>query len=136
MDAKLDLVQTWLVKAQRDLASARKLSTGPDPYLDVAIYLCQQAAEKAVGKKNENLGALMSFANALSEKTDTRNWQTLPYSISYARIPLPIGDHEIQLRCYSPRRSKEVQFPIQIRVPDQEPVFYLFHNLESIPLEQ
>ena len=48
MDAKLDLVQTWLVKAQRALASARKLSTGPDPYLDVAIYLCQQAAEKAV----------------------------------------------------------------------------------------
>jgi len=42
------LVQTWLVKAQHDLASARKLSAGPDPYLDVAIYHCQQAAEKAV----------------------------------------------------------------------------------------
>jgi HEPN domain-containing protein len=48
MDAKLELVQTWLFKAQRDLASARKLSAGADPYLDVAIYLCQQAAEKAV----------------------------------------------------------------------------------------
>lgn len=48
MNAKQELVRNWLIKAQHDLASARKLSTGPDPYLDVAIYHCQQAAEKAV----------------------------------------------------------------------------------------
>jgi len=30
------------------LAAARKLSTGPDLYLDVAIYHCQQAAEKTI----------------------------------------------------------------------------------------
>ena len=48
MNAKLELVWNWLTKAQRDLAAARKLATGPDPYLDVAVYHCQQAAEKAV----------------------------------------------------------------------------------------
>ena len=48
MNAKLELVQSWLIKAQHDLAAARKLSTEPDPYLDVAIYHCQQAAEKAI----------------------------------------------------------------------------------------
>ena len=48
MNAKLELVQNWLIKAQHDLAAARKLSVGPDPYLDVAVYHCQQAAEKAV----------------------------------------------------------------------------------------
>lgn len=48
MNAKLELVQNWLIKAQHDLAAARKLATEPDPYLDVAIYHCQQAAEKAV----------------------------------------------------------------------------------------
>jgi HEPN domain-containing protein len=46
--AKRSLVQNWLHKAQRDLATARKLSAGPDPYFDTAIYHCQQAAEKAV----------------------------------------------------------------------------------------
>lgn len=48
MNAKLELVRAWLIKSQHDLGSAQKLSTGPDPYLDVAIYHCQQAAEKAV----------------------------------------------------------------------------------------
>ncbi len=46
--ATLELVRGWLVKAQHDLASARKLATDPDPYLDTAVYHCQQAAEKAI----------------------------------------------------------------------------------------
>lgn len=47
-EAGRDLVQGWLIKAQRDLATARKLADAPDPLLDTAIYHCQQAAEKAV----------------------------------------------------------------------------------------
>lgn len=42
------LVQNWLTKAQHDLAAARKLAGGPDPYLDTAVYHCQQAAEKCL----------------------------------------------------------------------------------------
>jgi HEPN domain-containing protein len=48
MNAKLELVRNWLVKAHNDLAAARILATGPDPLLDVAVYHCQQAAEKAI----------------------------------------------------------------------------------------
>jgi HEPN domain-containing protein len=47
-DAVRDEVRGWLLKAAHDLASARKLAAEPDPYLDTAIYHCQQAAEKAV----------------------------------------------------------------------------------------
>jgi len=47
-EAKRRLIQSWLMKARHDLAAARKLSAEPDPYLDTAIYHCQQAAEKAV----------------------------------------------------------------------------------------
>ncbi len=47
-DAKAQLVQSWLTKAQHDLASARVLATSDLPLLDTAIYHCQQAAEKAV----------------------------------------------------------------------------------------
>lgn len=43
-----ELVQSWLVKALHDLATARKAASEPDPYLDTAIYHCQQAGEKAV----------------------------------------------------------------------------------------
>jgi len=47
-DAARELVRAWLIKAQHDLATARKLAVDPDPYLDTAIYHCQQAAEKSV----------------------------------------------------------------------------------------
>jgi HEPN domain-containing protein len=47
-DAVRDEVRRWLQKSRHDLASARKLAADPEPYLDTAIYHCQQAAEKAV----------------------------------------------------------------------------------------
>src|SRR5258708_5456238 len=44
--------------------------------------------EYEVKKKDRNVGALLSIVNTLTEKADTRNWQTLPHSIYYSRIPL------------------------------------------------
>jgi len=38
----------WMEKARRDLASAIRLLDGEPPYLDTAVYHCQQAAEKAL----------------------------------------------------------------------------------------
>jgi len=43
-EAKRRLVVSWLTKAAHDLESAQRLSSGPDPLLDAAIYHCQQAA--------------------------------------------------------------------------------------------
>lgn len=96
----------------------------------------KQASEKAVSKGNENLGALLSIANAISEKADTRNWQTLPYSISYTRVPLPVGESNVELQLYSPRKSRTGNYKFPFNVEKGETVFYLFHSLESIPLEQ
>jgi len=42
------VVEQWLRKAERDLASARRLLDGEPPFLDTAVYHCQQAAEKAL----------------------------------------------------------------------------------------
>lgn len=47
-EAKIDLVKSWLTKAQHDLSSAQILATNVNPYFDTAIYHCQQAAEKAL----------------------------------------------------------------------------------------
>ena len=72
MNAKSELVQNWLVKARHDLAAARKLASDPDPYLDIAIYHCQQAAEKAIKgflafhdrplQRTHDVGALVTMA--------------------------------------------------------------------------
>lgn len=48
MDAKRSLVRRWLTKSRRDLLSAKRLARGSEPYLDTAIYHCQQCAEKAI----------------------------------------------------------------------------------------
>jgi HEPN domain-containing protein len=42
------LVQNWLIKSQHDLLAANKLSTEPATYAGIAVYLCQQSAEKAI----------------------------------------------------------------------------------------
>ena len=47
-EAKRQLVQSWLTKAQHDLAAAEVLSQSVVPLLDTAIYHCQQAAEKSL----------------------------------------------------------------------------------------
>src|ERR1035437_6243289 len=40
--------KAWMVKAWRDLETARRAAEGVPPFYDVAVYHCQQAAEKAV----------------------------------------------------------------------------------------
>jgi uncharacterized protein len=57
----------------------------------------KQAAAAQVGKDNEGLGAALSIIGSMSESADTRNWQTLPHSIYYARVPLTEGEHKIKM---------------------------------------
>ena len=47
-EADLELVRDWLTRAHQDLRAALILAAAEDAPLDVAIYHCQQAGEKAV----------------------------------------------------------------------------------------
>ena len=58
----------------------------------------KQGIKQAASKQNEWLGFAVGIANALTEKADTRNWQTLPYMISYTRVPLGEGASSLGLR--------------------------------------
>jgi len=57
----------------------------------------KQGVKYTVSKENEWLGLAVGLANAFTEKADTRNWQTLPYSISYARVPLKGTENKMEL---------------------------------------
>jgi hypothetical protein len=57
----------------------------------------KQAAAAQAGKENEGLGVALSLLGSATESADTRNWQTLPHSIYYTRIPLEAGDHELKM---------------------------------------
>jgi len=51
-DAGLELVKDWLTRAHHDLRVSIILAAAEDAPLDVAIYHCQQACEKAVKALN------------------------------------------------------------------------------------
>ncbi len=40
--------EDWLIKAEHDLLSSKKLFAGDDPILDTAVYHTQQCAEKSL----------------------------------------------------------------------------------------
>ncbi|MDR0229435.1 MAG: hypothetical protein LBI72_10270 [Flavobacteriaceae bacterium] len=60
-----------------------------------------KAAAKSNGSNGENnavlegLGLGVQLYSLFSEKADTRNWQTLPATISYVRIPLVKGKNQV-----------------------------------------
>lgn len=63
----------------------------------------KQGLRYAASKENQWLGFAVGLANAFTEKADTRNWQTLPYAISYARIPLKSAENTVELQFTGPQ---------------------------------
>jgi hypothetical protein len=90
----------------------------------------KQALESFTRNQDENLGALLSIINAVTEKADTRNWQTLPHSIYYTRVSLDAGENKVNLKTTSPYgsvKNQELNFNIQ----KGQTTFFSFHNMES-----
>lgn len=63
--------------------------------------LAEAAARPKKDDKNKNekeaLAAAIQVFNFMSEKADTRNWQSLPHTILYTRIPLQPGANELKI---------------------------------------
>lgn len=79
-----------------------------------AEYILRQSA-KGTGKDGkdnsllEGLGIGMQLYSLLSEKADTRNWQSLPASISYTRIPLQKGSNILTLNLNGANGTQETK---------------------------
>lgn len=90
----------------------------------------KQAIENYARSKDENLGALIGIFNAVTEKADTRNWQTLPHSIHYTRIRLKEGQNQVTLKVNSlDGASKEQNLVFDVKVGQTN--FFTFYNMES-----
>ena len=67
----------WIIKAWRDLEAMRRVTSVKPPLYDVAVYHCQQAAEKAItaflvhhGKsynRTHDVGLLVDLAREIDE---------------------------------------------------------------------
>lgn len=91
----------------------------------------KRAIEHLARVENQNLGTIVSIVNAMTERADTRNWQSLPYSISYARVVLPEGEHQLTLEQngVNGRTSSE---NISVNIRAGRTTFKVFHQLSSL----
>jgi uncharacterized protein len=90
----------------------------------------KKATEYQVRKEDNTLGSVLGLINAITEKADTRNWQTLPHSIYYSRIPLPVGQNEVILNLKDPRGDySEHKFTYEVK--KGQVLFHTFSSLES-----
>ncbi len=90
----------------------------------------KKALEALADEQDEALGTLVNIVNTVTEKADTRNWQTLPYSISFARIPLHEGSNEINLRLYSPNGGTSTQ-TFRFEGKKGKTCFHAYHSIAT-----
>jgi uncharacterized protein len=89
----------------------------------------KKATEHSLKKEDETLGALIGVVNAMTEKADTRNWQTLPHSIFYSRVPLNEGTNKVKLTLGGMGDKAEYDFVYQAQ--KHQTLFHTFSSLET-----
>lgn len=92
----------------------------------------KKAAEVKLSQENEALGALATITNAITEKADTRNWQTLPHSIYYRRIPLVEGNNQVVLEM-SAKKGGKGSATFQFTGKKDALIFQPYYSLEHYP---
>ncbi len=81
---------------------------------DMVVRLAvKKTAEHTVRNQNETLGMLLGLVNAATERADTRNWQTLPSAIYYARIPLEEGRNTINVKLKGVHGNTSQEFSVK-----------------------
>jgi hypothetical protein len=89
----------------------------------------KKATELSIKEEDEGLAALIGVVNVLTEKADTRNWQTLPHSIYYARAPLDEGQNDVKFTIAAGGDVADYHFSYQAR--KGETLFHTFSSLET-----
>ncbi len=94
----------------------------------------KKASEQQLRKENEGLGTLLGMVNAITEKADTRNWQTIPHSIYYTRVPLPAGENEVKLKTRARGNTEYNQVhSFVFDIQPHQTTFHTFFSLEMAP---
>lgn len=98
----------------------------------IARLAVKKAMEASAKKKDEyDFSAAVSLINAATEKADTRNWQTLPNQIHYARLSLPAGKQEITLEISG--SAGQVVRTIEADIPASGTRFLSLRQLDAYP---
>lgn len=91
----------------------------------IARAATKKALEAMAREQNENIGTILGIINAVTEKADTRNWQSLPYSISYSRISLPAGHHRLAIVAQGDTQKTD---SLEVDIEKGKTKFVIFHQ--------
>lgn len=88
----------------------------------------KQVAAQQIGKSADSpvLGAALSIAASATEGADTRNWQTIPHSLYYTRVPVEAGAQSITFTLHGP---KEETHEISVNLKKGDTHIYPFYSL-------
>ena len=91
----------------------------------------KKATEHSIRKEDDRLGAFIGVINAITEKADTRNWQTLPHSIFYSRVPLKVGVNPVRFTLQS-NNQRNIDYNFTYTAKKGETLFHTFSSLETM----
>jgi hypothetical protein len=92
----------------------------------------KKLSELSLRKESDTAGAILGVVNAITEKADTRNWQTLPANISYVRIPLRRGANTLTITTQSAYGQIQEEITIQGTGRTQFLTCQTFSELQNI----
>jgi uncharacterized protein len=90
----------------------------------------KKATEHSLRKEDDRLGAVIGIVNAITEKADTRNWQTLPHSIFYSRVPLKEGSNAVTFTIQS-NNQRNIDYNFTYTAKKGQTLFHTFSSLET-----
>jgi hypothetical protein len=91
----------------------------------------KKATEHSLRKEDDRLGAVIGIVNAITEKADTRNWQTLPHSIFYSRVPLKEGVNPVKFTLQS-NNQRNIDYNFSYTAKKGQTLFHTFSSLETM----
>ncbi len=88
----------------------------------------KQVAAHEIGQSADSplLGAALSVVASATESADTRNWQTLPHSLYYTRIPVDAGEQTIHFTLQGPVSEEH---DLNVNLKRGETAIYPFYSL-------
>ena len=130
-EAKRDEVCQWLIKSQRDLGAARLLLKSEESYLDISVYHCQQASEKAIKgyltyqdilfQKTHNLVSLLALC--IPFEPDFGEWRAMavrltPYATEFRYPGEVLAPEQSEADQAFEMAAAFVKFVIQVLPPE------------------
>ncbi len=95
----------------------------------IRAALKQLVVYKANKEKKDGLAFAASLYGAISEQADTRNWQLLPHSIYYTRIPIQANQNSFELNVIS--KSEAGAFKKTFQLSSHKGMqFYCFQTID------